>query len=205
MLSLVPSLFLEERLLQVHGLSYIYIWSVNHHNGSWGILEAPLPWCLNLLWPSIHEWLFFGLQGKCDPESCCRLPHWYSLLLTHYRIFHHLQFMYRSWQNKQVKRNASVQELEIILWCQCTVKTGGYKAEVHAEASHAWAIYNHGHPIKPWTTFQGDKDTKYRLLQIYYCVMSPFMCKGHMYRSVQMCLPDKRSLVYFRNTTLSVI
>ena len=106
MLSLVPSPFLEEPLLQVHGLSYIYKWSVNHHNGSWGILEAPLPWCLNLLWPSIHEWLFFGLQGKCDPESCCRLPHWDSLLLTHYKIFHHLQFMYRSWQNKQVKRNA---------------------------------------------------------------------------------------------------
>lgn len=66
---------------------------INHHSEAWGIPEAPLPWCLYLLWPSIHGWLFDGPPGKCDLENCCKLRHLDSLQPTHYRVFNDLQFV----------------------------------------------------------------------------------------------------------------
>lgn len=57
---------------------------INRHSGAWGIQEAALPWCQSPLLPSNREWLFYGQQDKCDPQSCCRLFHQDSLLLVHY-------------------------------------------------------------------------------------------------------------------------
>jgi hypothetical protein len=60
-------------------------WIINHHSGTWGIQEAPLPLCQNLWLPSTREWLFSGQQGRYDLESCCRLYHQDSLLQVHYK------------------------------------------------------------------------------------------------------------------------